>query len=162
MFGGNFAPAGWAFCNGQQMSIAENESLFQLIGTTYGGDGQSTFNLPDLQSRVPIHNGSLAGTSFTLGEQAGVETVTLNTQQLPAHTHPLQGADVQGALASPGNALLARSHTGTVFLYVEDVPSDQMAQAIGPIGGGQPHENIMPYLAISFIISLFGVFPSPT
>jgi microcystin-dependent protein len=161
IFAGNFAPAGWAFCDGSPIPISENDALFTLIGTTYGGDGQEVFNLPNLQSRVPIHNGTGPnGQTFVIGEQAGVEEVTLTNQQMPVHTHPLLAADVQGTLQSPGNALTARSHTANVFLYVENPPGDPMAPAIGVVGGSQPHTNLMPYLAINYIISLFGIFPS--
>ena len=163
MFAGNFAPAGWMFCEGQVLPISDNMTLYQLIGTTYGGDGQETFNLPNLQSRVPNHMGTLSstGTTFTIGQQGGAETVTLTTQQLPTHTHPLLGADVQGTLPDPANNVTARSHTANVFLYLEDVPSIAMANAIGPAGGSQPHDNIQPYLCVSFIISLYGIFPHP-
>jgi microcystin-dependent protein len=162
MFGGNFPPNGWAFCDGQTMPIAENDVLFTLIGTTYGGDGQETFNLPDLQCRVPLHNGTLSGNTFQIAEKAGVESVTLTTQQMPTHTHPLLASDVQGTLQNPGNALTARSHTANVFLYVENPAGDAMAPAIGGVGGSQPHDNMMPYLCINFILSLFGIFPSQT
>ena len=163
MFGGNFAPAGWAFCNGSPLAISENDVLFTLIGTTYGGDGEETFNLPDLQGRVPLHNGNgPGGQTFQIGEKSGVESVTITQQQMPTHTHPLLGADVQGTLQAPGNAVTARSHTANVFLYVENPAGDPMAPAIGTVGGSQPHENLMPFLAINFIISLFGIFPSQT
>jgi microcystin-dependent protein len=164
MFGGNFPPSGWAFCSGQLLPISENETLFQLIGTTYGGDGQENFGLPDLQCRIPVHNGTGPdGSTYVIGEKAGVESVTITTQQMPTHTHPLLGSNVQGSQQSPANNLTAQSHTGTTFLYIANqVPSDVMAPAIGTVGGSQPHDNMMPYLAISFIISLFGIFPSPT
>jgi microcystin-dependent protein len=162
IFAGNFPPAGWAFCNGAQIPISENDTLFTLIGTTYGGDGQETFNLPDLQGRVPLHNGTLSGTTFVIGEKLGVETVTLTTQQMPMHSHPMLASDVQGTQQPPANNTTAQSHTGTVFLYITETPSDPMANAVGPVGGSQPHTNIMPYLAINFIISLFGVFPTQT
>jgi len=144
------------------MPISENEALFNLIGTTYGGDGQETFNLPDLQSRVAMHNGKGPdGTTYVIGEKFGVETVTLTTQQMPKHTHPLLGADVTGEQQFPANNVTARSHTGTTFLYIKgETPTDVMAPAIGPAGGSQPHDNLMPYLAMNFIISLFGIFPS--
>ena len=162
IFAGNFAPAGWAFCDGSPQPIAENDALFTLIGTTYGGDGESTFNLPDLQGRVPLHNGILSGNTFQIGEKSGVESVTLTAPQMPTHTHPLLAADVQGTLQSPGNSVTARSHTANVFLYVENPAGDPMAPAIGALGGSQPHENHMPFLCINFIISLFGVFPTQT
>ena len=157
MFGGNFAPAGWMFCDGQQLPISENETLFQLIGTTYGGDGQETFNLPNLQSRVPIHQGN----GFILAEAAGVESVTLTTQQIPVHTHPFLAAATAGNETNAQNNLPANS--SVVEFYVNIAPDANMnAAAITPAGGSQPHENLQPYLCINFIISLFGIFPSPT
>ena len=157
MFAGNFAPAGWMFCEGQLLPISENETLFQLIGTTYGGDGQSTFALPDLRGRVPIHQGS----GFILAETGGVEEVTLTVNQIPSHTHPLLGAAVNGSAVNPSNALLATSTVVTPYA-VEDADAQMAANAISPVGGSQPHTNFQPYLCVDFIISLFGLFPSPT
>jgi len=157
MFAGNFAPAGWMFCEGQLLPISENETLFNLIGTTYGGDGQSTFALPDLRGRIPIHFGN----SFVLAETGGVEEVTLTVQQLPAHSHPLLAAATTGDQVSPGGNLPANSFNVTP--YINDVPSGSMnAGAISSVGGSQPHNNFQPYLCVDFIISLFGIFPSPT
>lgn len=162
MFAGSFAPAGWAFCDGTPLPISENDALFTLIGTTYGGDGQETFNLPDLRSRVPIHMGTGGGNTYTLGESGGVEEVTLNVQQIPVHTHPLTANTTLATLPDPVNSILAQSRTAGVHLYVEDNPTGAMAaNAVGPQGGSQPHTNLQPYLALSFIISLFGVFPPP-
>lgn len=164
MFGGNFAPAGWMFCEGQLLPISENETLFQLIGTTYGGDGQSTFALPDLRGRVPIHQGTGAGITFQLGEQAGVESVTLTTQQTPIHTHGLLCAASGGIPNSnPAGGFWAASDATQ---YSTIPGANQMGNAQNPLisdiaGGSQPHDNFMPYLCISFIISLFGVFPQP-
>lgn len=158
MFGGNFAPAGWAFCDGQLVPISENDTLFTLIGTTYGGDGQETFALPNLQSRVPMHQGTFAGQTFTLGEQGGVEQVTLTTQQIPVHNHALLGSNTGAVTQLPGGNLPAQS-TGQVYTSANS-PINMSAQAIQPAGGSQPHENLQPYLCINFIISLFGVFPS--
>jgi microcystin-dependent protein len=157
MFAGNFAPAGWMFCEGQLLPISENETLFQLIGTTYGGDGQSTFQLPDLRGRVPIHQGN----GFILAETGGAEEVTLTTQQLPLHNHAAVGAAVTGDQTSANGALPANSVTITPYL---NTPPDAAFNpaAIGPAGGSQPHTNFAPYLCVDFIISLFGVFPSPT
>ena len=161
IFAGSFAPAGWMFCDGQLLPISENETLFNLIGTTYGGDGQSTFALPDLQSRVPIHKGTNAGQTFTLAEAAGVESVTLTTQQIPIHTHALLGSTGNGAQANPANNVLASSTL--VKPYANETPGAVMAStSIQPIGGSQPHDNIQPYLCVTFIISLFGIFPSQT
>jgi microcystin-dependent protein len=162
MFAGNFAPAGWAFCNGQQMPISENDTLFVVIGTTYGGDGQETFNLPDLRGRIPIHQGSGSqGVTFTIGEAGGVEEVTLTTQQTPIHNHALLASNTVSTQTSPANLLLAQSSTAN--LYISDSPSVPLASSsIGPVGGSQPHTNFQPYLCINFIISLFGLFPSQT
>jgi microcystin-dependent protein len=157
MFGGNFAPAGWAFCSGQLMPISQNDALFSLIGTTYGGDGQSTFALPELRGRIPIHQGS----GFTMGQIGGVETVTLATQQIPNHTHPPQCKSTAGELGSPQNAVWAAS-TSNQTIYSDSPPTaGLMSSACMKAGGGsQPHENMMPYLAISFIIALEGIYPS--
>ncbi|HEY0405182.1 MAG TPA: tail fiber protein [Pyrinomonadaceae bacterium] len=155
MFAGNFAPAGWMFCDGQLLPISENETLFNLIGTTYGGDGQSTFALPDLQSRIPIHQGN----GIQLAETMGTETVTLTTQQIPIHTHPLIAAKSNGTATNPGGNVLAGS-VSSVQPYVEDQASlNTNNNNITPIGGSQPHENVQPYLCVNYIISLFGLFP---
>jgi len=162
MFAGNFAPAGWLFCDGQPLPISENDVLFTLIGTTYGGDGESVFNLPNLQSRVPIHQGvGSSGTTYILGEFGGVESVTLTTQQLPIHTHAAIGAAVTGDQTSANGALPANSVTITPYLNTSP-DSAFNAAAVQPVGGSQPHDNLKPYLGINFIISLFGIFPSPT
>lgn len=163
MFGGNFAPVGWMFCQGQTLPISENEVLFQLIGTTYGGDGQETFNLPDLQGRAPMHMGQGPGITqnYVEGESAGVESVTLTTSQIPIHNHMLVGSTDIANSANPGNSILARS--GQVNAFINASPTNQMSpQSLSPDGGNQPHDNMQPYLCISFIISLFGVFPSQT
>ncbi len=162
MFGGNFAPAGWAFCDGQLVPISENDTLFTLIGTTYGGDGQETFALPNLMSRVPIHMGTgSSGTTYQLGESGGVEEVTLTTQQTPIHTHPLIASTGGGNANAPAGNLTGES--AAVKIYISEAPSAAMnPQAVTPVGGSQPHDNMQPFLCISFIISLFGVFPSQT
>jgi microcystin-dependent protein len=162
MFGGNFPPNGWAFCNGQLMPISENDALFALIGTTYGGDGESTFALPDLQGRAPIHQGTGPGLgAYTIGEKAGVESVTLTTQQIPTHNHAWLASTGGGTSNTPANNISASPPT--VKLYRTGTPSDPMsATIIQPAGGSQPHENLQPYLTISFIISLFGIFPQQT
>jgi microcystin-dependent protein len=159
MFGGNFAPAGWMFCEGQLLPISENETLFQLIGTTYGGDGESTFALPDLRGRVPIHQGN----GFILAETGGVESVTLTVQQIPAHAHPLLGTNDVATATAPGGAVLAATTGATTAAYGTDNPMTNMhASSITPVGGSQPHANFQPFLCVSFIISLFGIFPSAT
>jgi microcystin-dependent protein len=161
MFGGNFAPAGWAFCHGQIMAISENETLFQLIGTTYGGDGQSTFALPDLRGRIPVHQGQGAGLSNRiLGESAGTETVTLTTQQIPIHSHLAQALAGSGNQSSPNNGIWAASGQGQYAVGAGGVAMKNTLISIS--GGSQPHDNMMPYTTISFIISLFGIFPSQT
>jgi microcystin-dependent protein len=160
MFGGNFAPAGWAFCNGSLFSIASNPVLFQVIGTTYGGDGQQTFALPDLRGRIPIHQGTGAGLQpYTIGEQGGVEDVTLTSQQMPVHSHPLQATN--DSATSAGTPANATANTGTVALYAPPAGTlDVVMAPTGAAGGSQPHDNMAPYLCVSFIIALFGVFPS--
>lgn len=162
MFAGNFAPNGWMFCEGQSLAISENDVLFQLIGTTYGGDGQETFNLPNLASRVPIHMGTGPdGTTYQLGEMAGTEQETLTTQQIPSHTHPMTVSTAAGTQNDPPNNVIAASPS--VTLFIGDVPDSNMAgTAVLPAGGSQPHENTQPFLCINFIISLFGQFPSQT
>jgi microcystin-dependent protein len=158
MFGGTFAPVGWAFCNGQLLPISQNDALFSLIGTTYGGDGQTTFALPDLRGRIPIHQGS----GFQLGQIAGTETVTLTTQQIPNHTHPPQCKSTAGELGSPQNAVWAASASNQT-IYSNAGPTggvSMKATAMANDGGSQPHDNMMPFLAVSFIIALEGIYPT--
>lgn len=165
MFAGNFAPAGWMFCDGSLLPISENETLFQLIGTTYGGDGQSTFALPNLQSRVPIHMGtSPEGITYQLAETGGTETVTLSVQQIPSHNHPEIATLNPGTSQNPTGNILARptSTRPNLLAYNSDSPVSMNAAAVSPTGGSQPHENCQPFLGINHIISLFGIFPSPT
>ena len=153
----NFAPRGWAFCNGQLLPISQNTALFSLLGTTYGGDGQSTFGLPDLRGRVPVHQGN----GYQLAQTGGTETETLTTAQVPAHTHALRASAAAGTNSAPGNAVLAA--TGAVNSYGSGTPDQAMtADALARSGGSQPHDNMAPFLAVSYIISLFGVFPSQT
>ncbi|HWQ11949.1 MAG TPA: tail fiber protein [Roseiflexaceae bacterium] len=157
MFAGNFAPAGWMFCEGQLLPISENETLFQLLGTTYGGDGQSTFALPDLRGRIPIHQGN----GFILAETGGAEEITLTVNQIPLHTHALAASADAASAANPAGSVPAAS--SQVTMYIEDVASTPMAAAaIAPAGASQPHTNFQPYLCVNFIISLFGIFPTPT
>ena len=161
MFGGSFAPAGWAFCNGQLLPISENDSLFILLGTTYGGDGQETFELPNLQSRIHLHMWQSSGTSsYTIGEQGGAEQVTLTTNQIPSHTHPPLASNTGGA-DTPSNNFWADSALGKP--YAAAPPAVLMNPAtITPTGGSQPHDNMLPFLCVTYIISLFGEFPSQT
>jgi microcystin-dependent protein len=162
MFAGSFAPQGWLFCDGQVLPISENEALFQLIGTTYGGDGESTFALPNLQSRVPIHRGNGPdGITYPLAQMGGTEEVTLSTQQIPSHTHAFMVSTNPANTNSPvGNVL---GEQGTINLFLVDAPNQSMNPAsVTPVGGSQPHENCQPFLCVNYIISLFGIFPSPT
>jgi microcystin-dependent protein len=159
MFAGNFAPAGWMFCEGQSLPISENETLFQLIGTTYGGDGESTFALPDLRGRIPVHQGN----GNILAQTGGAEDITLTVNQIPAHSHPLLVTANQATTNEPQNNVLALSTGSTIFPYGTDQPLTNLSpSSIGPVGGNQPHTNFQPYLCINYIISLFGIFPSPT
>jgi microcystin-dependent protein len=162
MFAGTFAPAGWAFCNGQQIPISQNDTLFILIGTTYGGDGEQYFNLPNLQSRVPLHFGNGPdGVTYPLAQTAGVESVTLTTQQIPIHNHALIGSLIAANTGDPTNKVFGTS--GQLAYLIEADPEVQLnAQAVSPVGGSQPHENCQPFLCINYIISLYGLFPQPT
>jgi microcystin-dependent protein len=157
MFAGNFAPAGWMFCEGQLLPISENETLFQLIGTTYGGDGESTFALPDLRGRIPIHQGN----GFILAETGGAEEITLTVNQIPAHSHPLLASANNASTANAQGNVLAQTPSYTPYI---GAPANSALSpvSVGPVGGSQPHTNFQPYLCVDFIISLFGIFPSPT
>lgn len=157
MFASNFAPSGWMLCEGQLLAISENETLFQLIGTTYGGDGQSTFALPDLRGRIPIHFGN----GYILSQTGGTEEITLTINQIPAHTHP---ALANSSLASTGSFSNAVPATSTADVYNPlAAPTVSFNPAmISTVGGSQPHTNFQPYLCVNFIISLYGIFPSPT
>src|SRR5688572_22111013 len=151
MFAGNFAPAGWMFCEGQLLPISENETLFQLIGTTYGGDGQGTFALPDLRGRIPLHQGN----GFILAETGGVEEVTLTLPQIPLHGHPMIGSADTATQTNPGGQVVGRFSQANIDPYIESPPTVNMAAtAIGGVGGSQPHTNFQPYLCVDFIISL--------
>jgi microcystin-dependent protein len=156
MFGGNFAPAGWQFCDGSVLAISENETLFNLIGTTYGGDGQSTFAVPDLRGRLPVHQGS----GFILAETGGAEEVTLTVNQIPAHSHPLLGSKNNGSQPGPSNNVLASSTLMQLYA-LENADAPMAASSVSVVGGSQPHTNFQPYLCVTFIISLFGIFPPP-
>lgn len=159
MFAGNYAPEGWAMCNGQLLSISENAALFSLIGTTYGGDGQTTFALPDLQGRVPVHMGTNAatGTSYALAQKGGTETVTLAADQLPKHTHAVNAQSGAGTSSAAANNYWAAS---PVKMYANAAPNGVMGPAIRMAGGNMAHNNVMPYFAVSFIIALQGTYPS--
>lgn len=159
MTGFNFAPEGWFLCNGQTLAIAEYTVLFQLIGTYYGGDGQTTFQLPNLQGRIPFHQGTNSlGQTMVLGQIAGEETVTLLTSQIPSHNHILAANSTGGGQAGPGGGVWAKSSLGQ---FSTDTPAHSMAPStIGSTGGSQPHDNMPPFLAVNFIIAWVGVFPS--
>ena len=168
LFAGNFAILGYAFCQGQLLSIAQNNALYALIGTTYGGDGQTTFGLPDLQSRTPLHQGQGAGmTNRVIGEAGGAESVTLLTANMPGHTHQTIALTGDATLMVPTNALPARPSAATTeFLYLDPISAGNTnvspsPQAIGNAGGNQPHNNIMPVLALNYLIAVQGIFPSP-
>ena len=170
IMGFNFPPKGYALCNGQLLSISQNSALFNLLGTTYGGDGQNTFALPNLQGRVPIHQGQSSGTStYVIGQSGGVETVTLVTTQVPAHSHLFNVNKEAGTTATPGTTtyLAAGPSTGsgpnssalkTYTINPNDVTLNP--NSIASTGGGQPHNNLQPYLTVSFVIALQGIFPS--
>ena len=156
MFAGNFAPAGWKFCDGQILLISSNETLFQLIGTTYGGDGVSTFGLPDLRSRIPIHQGN----SFILAETGGAEEITLTVNQIPVHTHPMTASADPASTRGAQGGVLGRAPAEA---YASEFTPELLSpQSVAPLGGSQPHENTQPFLCINYIISMFGIFPSPT
>jgi microcystin-dependent protein len=158
MVGFNFAPVNWAFCNGAVQAISENETLYQLLGTTYGGDGQQTFNLPNLQGCVPVCQGTGGGGTYVMGEYTGTETVTINASTMPNHTHPVP-CNAAGNVSNPGNAVFAGDPS--VALYANPDGSTQLNNAfLSTAGGSQPHTNMMPYVVINFIIALYGVFPS--
>jgi microcystin-dependent protein len=171
MFAGNYAPNGYAFCNGQTMSISQNSALFSLLGTTYGGNGTSTFLLPNLQSRLPVGQGTGAGLSpYVLGQTAGVDTVTLTPQTMPAHTHALNATKTQGSAATIGNTVLPGTPPAgpaNLFFYANQ-PAGSPALTyftlaggvVSIAGSGQPHTNLMPSLCITFVIALVGIFPT--
>ena len=164
MFAGTFNPVGWEFCSGQLLPISENEVLFQLIGTTYGGDGESTFALPNLQSRIPLHFGTGAsGTAYQIAETGGAESVTLTVNQIPAHTHPLMASTAAGGQTNPANLVLGALSPVSIYVPNATPPNLAMnASSVTPVGGSQPHENMQPFLCINYIISLFGLYPNPT
>jgi microcystin-dependent protein len=157
MFAGNFAPIGWMFCEGQLLPISGNDALFNLIGTTYGGDGQSTFALPDLRGRLPLHQGQ----GFVLGEAGGAETITLTSNQIPMHTHSFVATKAIASNTGPGGHVVADSTLAGAKIYAADVGASALAPgAVTPSGGSQPHDNVMPYVTVSFIIAVSGIFPT--
>jgi microcystin-dependent protein len=158
----NFAPKGWALCNGQLLSISQNVALFSLIGTTYGGDGVTNFALPNLQSRIALHMGQGSGLSpYEIGENGGLENITLTTNQMPEHSHPANASNSGANTPNPSGNSLAVEPTGLSAFYQTGTPATPMnASTIGHVGGGQPHSNIQPYLALNFCIALQGIFPT--
>jgi microcystin-dependent protein len=161
MFAGNFAPRGWAFCDGQLLAVSQNDALFSLLGTIYGGDGRTTFGLPDLRGRIPIHAGHGPGLSERrLGAKGGAEKVTLTVNQLPSHTHNFQASQDFANQTNPQDLFVAQS--SLVDLYVQDsLPTENMASdSIDSVGGSRSHTNLQPFLCINFIIALFGIYPS--
>ena len=162
MFGGNFAPRNWALCDGQLLSISSNSALFSLLGTIYGGDGRTTFALPDLRGRVPIHVGSGPGlTNRPIGEKAGVENVTISAAQLPTHTHPMGASSRAGDSASPTGAVPAAVPLTARYSTSPAAAGNEMnAAAVGSAGGSQPHDNLQPFQCVNFIIAVAGIYPS--
>ncbi len=156
IFAGNYAPLGWQFCSGQLVQISEYDTLFNLIGTTYGGDGQSTFALPDLCGRVPIHQGN----GYVIGQSAGTESETLIANQIPQHNHLLTVSAANGTSDAPLGNVYARG-TGVNNFAAAASPLTMNAATLQNAGGGQPHNNMHPYLAVNYIISMFGIFPTP-
>ena len=156
LVGFNFAPVNWSICNGATIAISENETLFALVGTTYGGDGVQTFQIPDLQGRVPVHQGP----SYVIGQRAGVENVTITTQTMPSHNHITLCGTNAGSSNSPQNNLPATNATTKLYVTTGAPDAPMNGAMIGLAGGSQPHENMQPFLVMNWIISLFGVFPT--
>jgi len=168
LFAGNFAPAGWALCQGQTLAISENDVLFQLIGTTYGGDGEETFQLPNLQGRVPVHFGTGGGGTYQVGETGGSETVTLTVNQIPSHNHAILVATTPATTNVPASTVVlsneaeSNPNAAPVYSALAGNTVNLAPQALGSAGGSQPHENMQPTLSINYIISLYGIYPSQT
>ena len=162
MLGFQFAPRGWATCDGQLLSIAEYTALFSLIGTTYGGDGVQTFALPDMRGRVPAHQGQAPGFPlFTIGERGGLETVTLNSSQLPIHSHNFNANSAAGDTGAPAGAIFANSGATDREYLASGLPNETMSpNIVSQNGGNQPHDNMQPFLTVNFCIALYGIFPS--
>jgi microcystin-dependent protein len=156
-FGLNFAVYGWAFCDGSLIAISENETLFTLIGTTYGGDGVQTFGLPDLRGRIPIHQGTLNGNTYVIGQRAGEEAVTLNVNQIPSHNHTLNALSTAGSQPSPSNGVPASSGLDQ---FSTTAPTVTTGIPVSNAGGNQPHNNIPPVLVVNYLIALYGIYPS--
>lgn len=160
MFAGNFAPRGWAFCDGQLLAVSQNDALFSLLGTIYGGDGRTTFGLPDLRGRLPMHAGTGPGLSARrLGAKLGTEQETLTVNQLPSHTHPIRVSSAAGSQSIPDDEFLGASPNVRVYRPA-DANADMAAASISEIGVSRSHTNVMPFLCVHFIIALFGIYPS--
>jgi microcystin-dependent protein len=163
LFGGTFAPAGWALCNGATLDIASNDALFVLLGTTYGGDGIQTFALPDLRGRVPLHQGAVStepSVSYVIGQTGGTPSVTLTANDLPSHTHPLTIASATGTSADPTGNVIGAVASATL-LYFDAAPGTALdPRMVGPAGNGVPHDNMQPYAVMNYIIATEGIFPS--
>lgn len=160
MFAGNFAPRGWAFCDGQLLAVSQNDALFSLFGTIYGGDGRTTFGLPDMRGRLPLHAGAGPGLSpRRLGARGGAEKVTLTVNQMPSHTHPLQASTELAQDHDPGGRVLAAG--SGINHYTPSSPTSAMASnMVTHTGGSRSHTNLMPFLCVNFIVALFGIYPS--
>lgn len=161
MFAGSFAPVGWAMCDGQLLAVSQNDALFSLFGTTYGGDGRTTFGLPDLRGRVPIHTGTGPGlTPRALGSAGGAEAVTVTTDQLPSHTHQMQASDDTNVVADPSGAVLGHP-VNNVYRSPFGTPNFELDKStLGQAGGGSSHSNLAPTLCVNFIVALYGIYPS--
>lgn len=161
MFAGNFAPRGYALCDGQLIAVSQNDALFSLFGTFYGGDGRTTFGLPDLRGRIPEHYGQGAGLSNRpLGQKAGQENVTLTAAQMPTHRHQWKATNAPGNIGSPAGALLAQGQSDVYIDNIDDSGNLNSNQAVTRTGGSQQHTNLMPFLCINFIVCLVGIYPS--
>jgi microcystin-dependent protein len=159
MFGGNYAPQGWAFCDGSSLPISQNDALFSLIGTTYGGDGQQSFNLPDLRGRVPVHRGTLQGVTYQLGWNSGAEAVQLTPANLPAHTHGFPASTASANTGVPAPAMVPAAADQVTPYSISAAGGAMNAQSVQTVGGSQPHDNMMPFQVVAFIIALVGVWP---
>jgi len=161
MFAGNFAPRGWAYCDGQLLAVSQNDALFSLLGTIYGGDGRTTFGLPDMRGRIPIHAGTGPGLSpRQLGSKAGSENETLTVNQLPSHTHPMQASSEAASSPNPQDQVLAESITDRVYRPNTAPDVNMASSSVSNVGGSRSHTNLMPFLCVHFIIALFGIYPS--
>lgn len=161
MFAGSFAPRGWAFCDGQLLAVSQNDALFSLLGTIYGGDGRTTFGLPDMRGRVPIHAGSGPGLSpRRLGAKAGAESVTLTVNQMPSHSHPLQASQNPATESRPTGNVTSSDTSADIYFTNSPAFTNMSSSAVTNVGGSRKHTNLQPFLCINYIIALFGIYPS--